>query len=243
MIPKQEVSTPAEVELKNEIICEILKEFKNMFAEQQIQHNKLFELACKANMTNSNNNNSNNQITVNMFLNEYCKDAITVQEFAKKIHPNFDELLYLTELGNKEGVYKILNDALSSLKITERPFHCTDVKRHTTYVKEPEGWKKEQDQSTLKKMCALAEHEYLKTSVKFVDENPEYVNTRCNEYNKWLCMMKEVYGGKAGSEHNTKLVIKMIEEKIQLDKDQINIVIKVDDSDNNIEDDNNNDDE
>jgi hypothetical protein len=45
------------------------------------------------NTTINNTNCNNTQININMFLNEHCKDAITIGEFIRSIQPTVYDVL------------------------------------------------------------------------------------------------------------------------------------------------------
>ena len=146
--PIEPVNSDAMRDLIKEL-CSSNAELKHMLLEQQ---NKMMELSSK--IGNNNTINSNNtQINVNMFLNEYCKDAITLTKFIESVKPSFEDVMYMSDKGNVAGLTKILKTALGGLAITDRPLHCTDVKRHTTWVKEADGWQKDQEQVNLKRLC------------------------------------------------------------------------------------------
>ena len=102
------------------------------------------------NNTNCNNTNTyNNNITVQLYLDEHCKDAKTIEAMV-------DKLKNEVEFKLKDIVYKsnlqFIKDAPSDLFIKEikkmpaeeRPVHCADGKRGKFWVKKKkEGWVKE----------------------------------------------------------------------------------------------------
>ena len=206
--------------ISQETILEIMKNLT--IAQQTIieQQAKIIELTGKQTITNSNNvtnkNSNNTQINISMFLNENCKDAITIQEFLKSIKPSMEDVMYLTEHGNKEGISKIITNALGQLEITERPLHCTDLKRHTTYVKHPEGWNKEQDQKHAKKIYDHTVHNCSTQLNAILEKDPNYYKNGTPEYEKRLKMMTETY-----SDNNKDSILRNIELNVQLDKNKI----------------------
>ena len=197
-------------------------ELKQMLLTQQTQ---LTELSNKP--VSITTNTTHNTINIHMFLNEYCKDAMTIGDFIKSIEPSIEEIMYMTKNGNKEGLFKILNSALGTMKITERPLHCTDLKRHTTYIKEPAGWTKEQDQKYMKKLCEQTEHACIKKSMEIITENSNYVKNGTREYEECIKMMVETNGGREGAEYNHGMVMKSLEEILHLDKTQISEAIQM----------------
>ncbi len=76
-------------------------------------------------------------------MNTECKDAITLKDFVSKLVVTDDDLECMKQLGYVESVTRLLKRSLSEYELTERPIHCTDVKREVMHVKDQEGWKKE----------------------------------------------------------------------------------------------------
>jgi hypothetical protein len=194
---------------------------------------KVDELAANAALTNSmvvhnhtqntviQNNPTNNYINFNVFLNDYCKDAMTIGDFMKTIQPSIEDIMYMTQHGNKEGIYNILKNALSGLQITERPLHCTDVKRHSTYVKEEDGWIVDKEQAHLKRLCGETDHVCVKKVVEIIRENPKYQECGTKEYEEGIRMMMETTGGRSGTSDTHITLAKSIEELVYVDKAQL----------------------
>ena len=100
--------------------------------------------------TNSNNNNTNH-FNISMFLNNECKNAMTLTDFINSIEISFEHLKYTKENGLDVGITKLIMDKLNNLTIYERPIHCTDLRRETIYVKDVNGWDKDIDHTKMKK--------------------------------------------------------------------------------------------
>ncbi len=97
------------------------------------------------------NNTYNNNITVQVYLDDHCKDAKTIEEIGKKLLSGIQSKLKLNDVVYKSNS-QFIKDAPSELFIKEinkmsaeeRPVHCADVKRGKFWVnKENEGWVKE----------------------------------------------------------------------------------------------------
>ena len=105
-------------------------------------------------MGNNNNNNSNNNIkqkfNINVFLNEKCKDALSMDEFIDKIEVSMKNLLTTKEKGQVYGISNIIMENMNKLSLYERPLHCTDKKRETLYVKNNE-WEKDDNKEHINK--------------------------------------------------------------------------------------------
>ena len=106
------------------------------------------------NNTNCNNKRiSNNQI--NIFLNDKCADAMSIQQFAKQISFAIKDLMTTKQ----DTLVNVIQNNLDPLKITERPVHCSNVAKRKWHVNdETEGWKKDDGSALIK----IAEHEICK---------------------------------------------------------------------------------
>ena len=84
--------------------------------------------------------NNINEMTINVFLNDYCKDAMNMSDFLNKINFTVDDLNYTNANGYLKGITNIFVRNLSELPITERPIHCSDRKKLEFYVKDENTW-------------------------------------------------------------------------------------------------------
>jgi hypothetical protein len=97
-----------------------------------------------------NNNNNYNQFNLQLYLNETCKNAMTIDEFLDYLQPTLEELEATAHLGYVEGITRIIMRGLKDLEEELRPFHCSDLKRESLFVKNPDGeWEKETDEKPL----------------------------------------------------------------------------------------------
>ena len=87
---------------------------------------------CKNNYQNiqniQNNIENNNNINIHVFLNEHCKDAMTIQHFIKNLSIDIDDIANKKHGNYFKGVSNIILNNLKPLSITKRPIHCTDTK-------------------------------------------------------------------------------------------------------------------
>lgn len=203
----------------NLIILELLQqnnEFKEMLIEQnknimelsKDQHNKLIELSKEQNknmmelakeksvtMTNSNNNN-NTHFNLQFFLNNTCKDAITADEFVENIKITFDDLENVGNQGYVKGITDIIMKHLKTLDVTKRPFHCTDTKRETMYIKDEKEWNKDdQEKTKLKKVIAKVADKNYRKIPEWREENPECKEVASEKYEFCIDMMRNSLGG------------------------------------------------
>ena len=120
------------------VSLEVVRELvKNQNRANESLHNTLKEIIPTI------GNNNNNRISINVFLNQHCKDAMNLTDFVNKIKISVEDLLYTKEKGYAEGISNIFRKHLTDMKPTERPFHCSDTKRLQFYVKEEDKWAKD----------------------------------------------------------------------------------------------------
>ena len=176
-------------ELKNFII-EQTQDYKkettdilNRVIEQANEHKKdtvdiiakVVEQTKSHTITNSTitTNSNNKAFNINVFLNETCKDAINLSDFIKNITVSREDLENNAQLGFVGGVSKILIDNLKQLDKSQRPIHCTDLKRETMYIKEDDKWSKEEDSSKLNQIIQEITRKSMRTLLAWKAENPD----------------------------------------------------------------------
>ena len=124
---------------------------------------------------NTNTVNNNQRFNINVFLNEKCKDAMNMSEFIQSIQVSLEQLDFTTNNGLEKGITKIIMDNMNKLDVTQRPLHCTDIKRETLYIKEDDKWMKDKDKSAIKKMIRKASGKNYETLDSWLKDNPKYM--------------------------------------------------------------------
>ena len=160
-----------------------------------------------------NNNNSNNTINnknkfnINVFLNEKCKDALSMDEFINKIEVSMKNLLTTKEKGQTQGITNIIMENMNKLSLYERPLHCTDKKRETLYIKN-NIWEKDENKEYIYKALKSVESKQLKNLNVWLEEHPNYMNNP-NEQEEFAKLMSEC--GKSVEDGKEKIIKKLCE--------------------------------
>ena len=106
--------------------------------------NKIIELSKNQQPIITNNNITNMPITnntINIFLNDACKDAINMSDFIKKIEIAVDDVSKIADCGYIEAVNEVIINELQKYKITERPIHnIKSLNNNITHIKENDIW-------------------------------------------------------------------------------------------------------
>ena len=162
------------------------------------------------NIGNNNNNNNNNtnikqKFNINVFLNEKCKDALSMDEFIDKIEVSMKNLLTTKEKGQVYGISNIIMENMNKLSLYERPLHCTDKKRETLYVKN-NIWEKDDNKLHINKALKKVESKQLKNLNVWLEEHPNYMNNSL-EQEEFAKLMSEC--GKSVEDGREKIIKKL----------------------------------
>lgn len=134
---KQQKSKKNEMQMENEKFdMEHLQNQINKIIENQ---NEIKEEVKSSGTTINNYNN----ISITVFLENYCNNAKSVQDFLKNVRFELNDIISNNSLIDDYLSKKLIKN-LHDLPFTERPIHCTDNKRKNFMVKdEAIGWVKD----------------------------------------------------------------------------------------------------
>jgi len=213
-------------------IIEILKqnqEFKTLLIEQQKENkeliNKVIELSKEPKIVNNGSmtQNNNNKFNLQFFLNDTCKDAITIQQFINNIQISLEDLESVGRNGFVKGISDIVLKELNTLDVTKRPIHCTDLKREVIYLKEEDAWNKDDDENTkLKNVIKTVENKGWSKVPIWYQNHPDAMISDTPEY----MMRDKIVRNVCGNENPEKLrekVIKVIAKETVLEKENSTI--------------------
>jgi len=173
---------------------------------------------------NNNNINSNNNTTFNvqLYLENECKDALSIQEFVKRIEINMEHLKTIAKDGYVDSVSNILIKALNNMAITERPLHCTDLKRETVYIKNNETWNKSTaDEPLMNGLINTIENKHYAVVKHYVQTTPAARELDTPEYNFYAKACVHALGNYEDHDKLNKKIYKKVLPEIKLDKSVI----------------------
>ena len=161
-------------------------EMKNIIIKQQEQ---IGELIPKIGNTTNNNSLTKNKFNINVFLNEKCKDALSLDKFIDNIQISIKDLLTTKDKGNIEGISNIIMENMNKLSLYERPLHCTDLKRETLYIKNKNEWEKDNNKCGINNAIKKVENKQLKNIQSWLDEHPNWENNS-KEQEEYMKLIK-----------------------------------------------------
>lgn len=168
---------------------------------------------------NNNTNTTHNNFNLQVFLNEQCKDAITLMDFVNSLQVEFSQIEYTGVHGFVEGVSNIFTKAIQNMDVTKRPIHCTDLKREILYVKDDESWNKDGENKEKMKLAIdkIKHHNLVKMS-EWIKENPECYDSSSAKNDLFVSM---VHANTNENEKDMKKVIKSIAKSSMIPKKMI----------------------
>ena len=180
--------------------------------KELIENNKIIHKIIP-NIGNNNNNNNNNNISINVFLNEHCKDAINFTEFIKNISISIQDIVKTHKLGYTEGLSNILMKNLQNMETTKRPIHCTDNKRLKFFVKDEDKWEKDNGEK-IEKAINVVSHKQIKEMQNLKNEN----NNDFNKEDNYINIVSTLIGPTTDEEinKNKKEIVKIVGREVSL---------------------------
>ena len=128
---------------ENQKLKEQLKDNEIKYLKEHVETLKSIKGGNTMGSHNNINSNNTNNITVNMYLNEHCKDAMFLDDFVKQIKLKLADVMQ-GEMPVENAISNVFIQKLEDLDPTERPIHCTDQKRKQFMVNDKsEGWIKD----------------------------------------------------------------------------------------------------
>tara|TARA_B100000424_G_C22894140_1_gene475599 strand:+ start:218 stop:1282 length:1065 start_codon:yes stop_codon:yes gene_type:complete len=193
------------------------KELLNMVKSQQEQHNnQMRELLPK--VGNNNITTTNNKVNIQIFLNENCKDAVNINDFLEGIQLQLQDLEKMKEIGYVNGITQIFKNGLNKLDLTQRPLHCSDIKREVLYVKDEDGWEKDNNKEKLNKAISTVGRKTLQHFPEWMEKHPKCNDTNTPANDEYHALIENTVA--QNTEDNKKKIMKNILKEVTIDKDK-----------------------
>jgi hypothetical protein len=224
---------------QNQEFKELMMEQSKQLADQQYQNQLLLEQqhAHNSNLleavkdgkigNTTNNTNCNNKFNLNVFLNETCKDAITMDDFINSFEVTREDFLHTGTVGFVEGISTVMTHRFRDMDMHTRPLHCTDLKRETIYIKNADKWEKDDaDKTHMRKAVRGVAKKNMKELWRwFHDSKPAVEQIGTDECENYFKYHKSALGG-YGKEEDLKFeekIIKNVLKEVQVDKNALTV--------------------
>ena len=165
-------------------------------------------------MTNCNNTTTNN-FNLQVFLNEYCKDAMNIGEFIDSFDLQISDLENVGRLGYIEGMSNIIINKIKELDVSRRPIHCSDLKREIIYIKDADVWEREDSNNTkFRKVVSKVMRKNIGMLIGWRDKYPECMDVE-SEYNDiYVRLTKEAMGPDDTIDSENKIMKKIVKHVV-----------------------------
>ncbi len=215
-----------EIKVLTNLVLEIVKsntELQKQNTELQIQNQEfqkqVLDVCQKiqpSSITNNSTTNNNKTFNLQFFLNEQCKDAMNVSEFVNSFQLKLEDLERVGRQGYVDGISHIIVSKLKETDIYKRPFHCSDAKRETLYVKDENGWEREgaENSKMIKAVKDVGQKNFTILN-NYRLSNPECILAESADNDKYVQMMIQAAGSQ---KDNVSKVIKKIAKEVVIGK-------------------------
>jgi len=229
-----EANTELVVQLMNTVTTQIINPLvsshndmvKNQNNLQNLVVNEIIPKIGNTNtMTNSHNNNNttnNNKFNMNIYLNEKCKDAMTLSDFIDNLQISDEDFETTRTEGIICGLTDIFTKELRNLDVRKLPIHCSDIKRETFYIKEENEWVKDDGKkSILSRAIDKAKGKANKFLPVWIDDHQNCWKSESPYHTEWMNVITMRFGDgdPKFNEKNTKKIIKNIANEVLIDKE------------------------
>jgi hypothetical protein len=159
-----------------------------LLQENKELQKKLIEITNEPKIINNNTFNMMN------FLNSECKDALNFKDFITNLQISFKQLRDTAEYGYLHGIESAFITEIKKLKQTERPIHCTDLKRFTFYMKDDDEWNKQTGTEEIDKALGTIINKQFNCLQQWKIDNPDW-NENQQKYDIYVDIMSEITKG------------------------------------------------
>jgi len=204
------------IELQKEMFTQIIELLKtNLSTTNNINNGQI-----------QNNTNNYTHFNLQIYLNETCKNAMTINQFLDYLEPTIEELEATAHLGYVEGISRIIMRGFKNLEEHELPFHCTDLKREHIYLKNPDDeWVEEKDEKPLLlRFIKEVARKSFKNLSAWQKQNPNWANYHSKQNDLFNKIVGNSMSGATEEEQqaNYEKIMKNIMKNIVIDKSKKN---------------------
>ena len=200
-----------------------IKDLKIQILEEKLKHKDEIIDILKTNKGNTTNNTQNfdnntfntNNISINLYLNEHCKDAMNLTDFVDQIKVQLEDIMYQDRTTSAAGLTNIITKQLKDLAPTERPIHCTDHRRQHFYIKEGEEWKQKSGDKEMEQSVRKIQIKQLQALKEWEDNHPNFMDDERLQKQYTKFMEKIMYG--CGDQDKMSKNVKEVKKKISKD--------------------------
>jgi len=219
LLPKNVVvdSSSNEIKLLTNLVLELVKSNTDLQKQMLEVCQKMQPI--NTNNTTINTDNSNKTFNLQVFLNEKCKDAMNLDDFANSIQLKLSDLIRVGEEGYIPGMSKVIIERLLEVELCKRPIHCSDEKREAIQVKIADKWGREAiDSVNLMNAVRIVEQKQFDMLTTFRETYPECVNSDSHHNDMLIKLFQNLSNSR---EPEFIKVMKKVAKSVVINKDNV----------------------
>jgi hypothetical protein len=206
-----------EVKVLTELVKDVIKQNNELT-------NKIVDI-CKTgqtnNISNSNIHSNNKTFNLQFFLNDTCKNAMNISDFIESIQVQLADLENTGKNGFVEGISNVVLNNLKDLDCSERPLHCSDLKREILYIKDDNKWiKDDANNNKISMVIKQIANKNMKKITEWVKQNPDCYDSESKKNDKYLRIVSNSMSGGTELEQKTNInkIISRVAKEVVIDK-------------------------
>ena len=157
-----------------QMFLEMFNQNKDLQNTNKELQNTIKEIIPKIGNNNNTINNTNN-VSIQVFLNDTCKDAMSITDFIDTIQVSVSDLLYTKENGLVKGISNLFLSNLERIPLIQRPLWCSDKKRKRIFIKGEEYWIEDINREKTNDMVNNISKIQTKNITKYVADKPNWM--------------------------------------------------------------------
>ena len=167
------------------------------------------------------NNCSTNKMTINVFLNEKCKNAMNLSDFMNTLDISIDDLMYTKEHGYIAGINNIFTKNIIKIDPTDRPFHC-NTNEKLFYVKDSNIWVEDDKNAKMDETISNVSCKQIKKIQDWIKLNPDYLKDE-KKMQVWQKMVHNMIGDPTEDMHDKEEIMEYLSQKVAMNDDLLSI--------------------
>ena len=118
--------------------------------------------------------NTNNNVNIQVFLNDTCKDAMSITDFINNIQVSITDLLFTKENGLTKGITNLFLSNLERIPMIQRPLWCSDKKRKRMFIKQ-DKWIEDMEREKTNELVNTISKIQTKNITKYIADKPNWM--------------------------------------------------------------------
>ena len=197
-----------------QMFLEMFNQNKDLQNTNKELQNTIKEIIPKIGNNNNTINNTNN-VSIQVFLNDTCKDAMSITDFIDTIQVSVSDLLYTKENGLVKGISNLFLSNLERIPMIQRPLWCSDKKRKRMFIKGEEYWIEDMNREKTNGLVNTISKIQTKNINKYVADKPNWM-TNDKLKDNYIHIVKNVTDT---MDNKIDKIIDNISDKIHLTED------------------------